>query len=659
MLLIHLSDLWSKAIAWTVVHSIWQGMAIAIVTSLILIGLRNKSANHRYKILSIAMISVLISAAITMKYYLNQSEMSVGQNFVLTNQSPMIDHGFTAVDGAHETGYAQNIYEEISRYINNNILFIIVIWFVGLCISILRLLGGISYVYVLRTRMNFAVDTYWQELLDNLKSKLDITKTIELAESALVRSPIVVGLIKPMILFPIGAINRLSESEVEGILAHELAHIMRHDYLINIIQNIVESLFYYHPGIWWLSNQLRTERENCCDDIAIQLTSNPLQYAKSLVAAQDMAFYTPALAMAFAGEKNQSQLMLRINRILTQPTNLVNTWEKWISSSVLLGLIVVISIAARPNNAPSCLPEVALNPTYIKFDLNGHVDSMELDRRVPDGLYEHYDRLQSIVLNVHENKVTTLEINGLNVVGEDIKKFRNLIEFVIDHPSKTAVDEPDPALIEEIINLQGQNGAKIDLMVRNQRGYAADVYIDGNLTSIILDANDIPFINGIETTDEAIRELGWEINENGLSLINPRSPNNLDIRGNEKRQNSRGSKQVNPTNQNPNQNENREKSCTDVSESQSDKGEVIIINSYPKHLHHAEHDFDDWLKVELVADKLIKPSEDFHYALNTKMMTVNDRTISLAYHRKYLQQYKKITSQDPDEQWFKTGNFSF
>jgi beta-lactamase regulating signal transducer with metallopeptidase domain len=152
--------------------------------------------------------------------------------------------------------------------------------------------------------MNFPADPYWADILNKLALQSRFNTGIELLESALVRSPLTIGHLKPVILFPIGLINRLSESEVEAILAHELAHILRRDYIFNILQSVVEVVFYFHPAVWWLSAQVRQERESACDDRAIALVGNKMNYAKALVTIQEMAFFPLSPALASTSWKN-------------------------------------------------------------------------------------------------------------------------------------------------------------------------------------------------------------------------------------------------------------------------------------------------------------------------------------------------------------------
>jgi hypothetical protein len=158
----------------------------------------------------------------------------------------------------------------------------------------------------------------------------------------------VIGYFKPVILFPIGLINRLDPENVEAILAHELAHILHRDYLFNLLQSIVETLFYYHPAVWWLSARVRHEREIAADDVAVRLTGNSIGYAKSLVLIQDLAWMPLQMTPAFAGTR-KNQLLRRIQHILhvKQSTNLA--MEKIIGTCVILLAIIGLGLAQNKN----------------------------------------------------------------------------------------------------------------------------------------------------------------------------------------------------------------------------------------------------------------------------------------------------------------------
>ena len=339
-----------RALAWTMLHSIWQATLIAVLTGLLLFFLRHRPARFRYSVANLALLAVLLTSAGTFAYYFHSSQVFSGTNFekkypaaaaapvsvVSTQATAMLNKVESTV--ASKTGVRTGFRAYLSAHLPQ----IVVLWFLGMAIFLCRLLGSFSRLYFLRHRMNFHADPYWLELLDKLAARSGFYTGVELLESALVRSPLTIGHWKPIILFPIGLINKLSEEEVAAILAHELAHILRRDYLFNILQSLVEAVFYFHPAIWWLSAQVRQERESACDDQAIALLGNKVTYAKALVSIQEMAFYPHHAAMAFAGPK-RNQLLIRVQRLFSPPTTKFNLMEKWIATGLVICSLAVLA----------------------------------------------------------------------------------------------------------------------------------------------------------------------------------------------------------------------------------------------------------------------------------------------------------------------------
>src|SRR6202007_2795286 len=122
----------------------------------------------------------------------------------------------------------------------------------------------------------------WQSSCRRLAHRLGLIAAAHVVEADLADAPAGGGWLRPVILRPVAAIAALSPAQVDAILAHELAHIRRHDYAVNILQTIAETLLFYHPAVWWLSNRIRAEREHCCDDIAVALCGDPVEYAEAL-----------------------------------------------------------------------------------------------------------------------------------------------------------------------------------------------------------------------------------------------------------------------------------------------------------------------------------------------------------------------------------------
>ena len=177
-------------------------------------------------------------------------------------------------------------------------------WLCGVAVLTLRLISGWVWVQRMKSHGASPAADGWQHIVARLSRRLHIARHVRLLESTLVEVPTVIGWIKPVVLLPASALAGLSPQQLEAILAHELAHIRRHDYLVNLLQTLVETLLFYHPAVWWLSRRIRVERENCCDDLAVSLCGDPYTYAKALAdleelrgAARPQAF----LAMAATG----------------------------------------------------------------------------------------------------------------------------------------------------------------------------------------------------------------------------------------------------------------------------------------------------------------------------------------------------------------------
>jgi beta-lactamase regulating signal transducer with metallopeptidase domain/uncharacterized membrane protein len=364
------------ALGWTVLHSLWQATLIAILSGVVMIVLRKKTAQTRYIIHNFALYGVLLAAIVTFSFYYNSNNTTKPAEPIVQKATPApkptTKFSFETPESLKitiEAGEPQPLAKAkeatptplsisgMKAYFDANIYFVVLVWLLGVGLFILKLLGGISYVYYLRNQHNFPVDEYWLEMVENLSKRVNIQKNIALVESALVRSPVVVGYLKPMILFPIGAINRLNSQEVEAILAHEIAHVMRHDYVFNIIQSVIEALFYFNPAVWWISANIRAERENCCDDVAIQLCGNSMAYAKSLVSVQEMQYYSAAFAMGFAGQR-KNQLLLRVQRVLNQSNNKTNVMEKLIATCLIVIGMVFISYGGPKELLPNLFDKV-------------------------------------------------------------------------------------------------------------------------------------------------------------------------------------------------------------------------------------------------------------------------------------------------------------
>lgn len=438
------------ALGWTVVHSLWQAMLIAIVMAFVSLGLQKHSARVRYLTANAGLFSVLAMALITFnQLYSGVRETGLEEVMLIAAQTPVV--------APTETSFLQKTTLLFSTYFNTHLPLIVTIWLMGVAFFALRLIGGLAYVQHLKNRHVYPLGDQWQELLEHLAQQIPVTRPVQLMESALTKVPMVVGFLKPVILLPLGTINGLTTNQVEAILAHELAHIYRNDYLLNIFQSLVEILFYFNPAVWWISANIRTERENCCDDIAVELCGNSLTYAKALVSLQEISQASPRLAMTFSSNKNQ--LLNRVKRILNQPQNKSNIMEKLTATCMLLVAILVLSISAnRPfESEDSELELLETTPTLelaatddihldqpheivdLKFiDEPEKLHSVTIEKLLPlDTLPKGKIHMeitrdgQKIDAKIRDRKITYLKIDGEEIPADEYADYEYLLEDML------------------------------------------------------------------------------------------------------------------------------------------------------------------------------------------------------------------------------------
>jgi beta-lactamase regulating signal transducer with metallopeptidase domain len=313
-----------KALCNTLINSLWQGLVLAALTGLIIVFTRKASPARRYNLLITAL--ALFAVATVCTFFISLSHKPVNtlspvvyNNNTVVNPQLAIKHNSPAI---HKTTFT---YNAIS-YFNRNANTIVLIWFLIVCARCLQLATGLQGIYYLRRKNIFKVDERWENRVQQLAKNLGIRRMVSIAESGLAKVPMVIGHLKPLVLIPVGLLTAIPTEEIEAILIHELAHIRRSDYLVNLLQSMVEIVFFFNPAVLWISALIKTERENCCDDIAVAQSSNKVNYIKALVSCQEYNVASPAYAMALKG--NKSHLKDRVTRIISNNNHSLNRVEK-------------------------------------------------------------------------------------------------------------------------------------------------------------------------------------------------------------------------------------------------------------------------------------------------------------------------------------------
>ncbi|HXB67760.1 MAG TPA: M56 family metallopeptidase [Candidatus Acidoferrales bacterium] len=317
------SGAWVERLGWTLVHFLWQGLSIAVLYAAARRGMaRTSSPNARYLLacaaLAVMMAAPLLTFGLVPSGLIRPSGASPDAAYRVRNTPP----------AASTTGIATtatlpaSVRAAVSAVQPAQFLpWVVMVWLAGAVVFWVRLAGGWVVAARMRSVLVRRAPPEWQEILWKLGARIGLSRPVRLLVSALVQVPTVVGWLRPVVLVPVGALGGLPAEHLEALLLHELAHIRRHDYLVNILQSAVEALLFYHPAVWWVSGHIRAERELCCDDVAVSVSGDALTYARALTQLES---YRPAHRSA-AVAANGGSLAGRIARLLGQSRPAVRT----------------------------------------------------------------------------------------------------------------------------------------------------------------------------------------------------------------------------------------------------------------------------------------------------------------------------------------------
>lgn len=317
-------------LTWSLLHQLWEGAAIALVLAIVLSVAHSPRARYGAACATLALMIVGFVVTFAVTASRDRSPVYPAPRLPARLASSAADAG-----GNSPTPVANQGPE----------IWIVPLWLTGVMAFYIRATGGWLAARRWRRDETSTVNPIWLQSLSRLKALLGISKPVLLLQSGIAEVPVVIGYLRPVILFPAGMLAGMPPEHVEYILLHELAHIRRHDYLINLFQTFAEGLFFYHPAVWWISRTICTERENCCDDIAAG-QGNPHEYASALATLEGYRQGIGQPAMAATG----GNLMNRIRRLLLQPERARAPFAPIFSALLVLGF-AGISIAHQTKPA--------------------------------------------------------------------------------------------------------------------------------------------------------------------------------------------------------------------------------------------------------------------------------------------------------------------
>jgi HEAT repeat protein/beta-lactamase regulating signal transducer with metallopeptidase domain len=334
----------THALGWALVHFLWQGAALAILLGVALALIRPTAARTRYTVSIVTLAAMLVvPVATTLRLYEPMVPAALPERSASLSSAGSVAPAPTAPTAAVRSlpqSDPQPVQFTPLRHRLEPVLpWLVVVWVLGVLILSVRLGYGWMAARRLRTHGTRDVSASLQQVLARLAARLRVHRPVRLLESLLVEVPAVIGWLHPVVLVPASALTGLTPQQLEVLLAHELAHVRRYDYLVNVIQCVIETLLFYHPAVWWVSRRIREEREHCCDDLVVQVCGDPHLYATALVGMEQIRATTPRLALAATGGAGGGSLLKRVRRLIVPATARTEYFPRWAAG--IAGMLAV------------------------------------------------------------------------------------------------------------------------------------------------------------------------------------------------------------------------------------------------------------------------------------------------------------------------------
>jgi len=401
-----------QALGWTLLHFLWQGALLAAAVGLLLSVMRRRSANARYVICCAGMALMIAAPLATLSIILSSRHGAI----VIPPELLTADLG------------RSSIWHRLSPLLPYLTLF----WLAGVLLLQCRLILQWSRAQHLKHCGTRSGPPAWDRTVADLSERLGVGKHVRIVESLLAPGPMVMGWLRPVILLPVGVATGLTVHQLRTVIAHELAHVRRHDYIVNLIQSVFETLLFYHPAVWWLSHRLRAEREYCCDDLAVSACGDALCYARALSALDGMRGEAFQTALATTG----GPLMNRILRVVGLAPKAPQRVGGWLAPMVIAASITAAAsiMLLAPGAAAGEKVEKGQQIKVVE-----KVDLVAIARKVGVKRADVLAELQA----------AGLDDEALMIVLREIEPDPNVIKKVEHFAQETAMKKVDLAAYEK------------------------------------------------------------------------------------------------------------------------------------------------------------------------------------------------------------------
>jgi beta-lactamase regulating signal transducer with metallopeptidase domain len=471
------------ALGWTLLHFLWQGAAIAAIFAVADRAASRAAYGVRYAValgaLALMPLTVMTTFVIEMRAALPSPAAAAGPEAHALGQALMqrIPPAVTARAGARGADLTASARQLVSRLLP----VVDGLWMVGVLVLAVRGVGGWLQLERMRGRARGVVPPEIERTFERLKRQVRVGRRAVVRISDEVISPLVMGIWRATVILPASALLQLSIEELEAVLAHELGHVRRWDYLINLMQTAVESVLFFHPAVWWLSRVVRERREVCCDEIAVGYCRDAVVYAQALLRLEEQKTAQLRLALAFKGRGGS--LLDRVERVLGEGrTGRDRTMEERMTSGVRVAV------------AGAVLAALILAP------------------RVSDAVVTPLMRVAQPMLAHGTAVQDTEEARAKDVVAVPVE----VAQAVVPAPKDA---DRGPAETAQVASLQPTGGPEVDPAATGQQGSAEGApakhasYIDGmRAAGYALDLNndldDLVSMKAVGVTPEYAKAMG-------------------------------------------------------------------------------------------------------------------------------------------------------
>jgi bla regulator protein BlaR1 len=456
--------------------SLWIGALMALVAGIIITLTKKHGPQLRYQLLT-GLLGLFMLSMLSVFYTAFTSETHVASD---SNKTMTVAIISTTMQGNAIQPEQKNVFDSLISFIQGNAGIIVSIWLMVIIFRCLQLISGLNSLQRMKRRWIMEAGDQWNQKLHELAAKLGIKRSVIFLQSSLAKVPMVIGHLKPVLLFPMGLLNNLPQDEVEAILLHELAHIKRNDFLVNLLQQFAEIFFFFNPAVLWISSLIKNERENCCDDIALSITRDKKIFIHALVAFQE---YNAGVkyAATFSGSKNH--LLNRVKRIITNNNKTLNTMEKLVLASCIV-LTCLATAAFNPGKEKNKIDTVKRNEVTGQaiaqniMNTEAKSTSSKLAERYSDSIpgkqtgVDNYNTNfkgdidgKRVELKEENSKIKELYIDGKKIPEDEYAQYQPMIEKIHtqmkEQTAKLKIQSEKLALQKEQLQKQAEE-MKID-----------------------------------------------------------------------------------------------------------------------------------------------------------------------------------------------------